>query len=141
MVEMLVADGLDMVTGTRVTQIRAAYRLGHRFGNGMLTRIVGTVFGNRVTDMLSGYRVFSRRFVKSFPALSSGFETETEFTIHALELKMPLGELETPYLSRRRTDPVDHCESDQGSAATAVFFSLGGIFIHLRRRSECADLS
>ncbi len=100
MVEMLVADGLDMVTGTRVTQIRAAYRLGHRFGNGMLTKIVGTVFGNRVTDMLSGYRVFSRRFVKSFPALSSGFETETEFTIHALELKMPLGELETPYRDR-----------------------------------------
>ncbi len=100
MVEMLVADGLDMVTGTRVTQIRAAYRLGHRFGNGMLTKIVGLVFGNRVTDMLSGYRVFSRRFVKSFPALSSGFETETEFTIHALELKMPLGELETPYRDR-----------------------------------------
>ncbi len=100
MVQMLVADGLDMVTGTRVTQIRAAYRLGHRFGNGMLTKIVGTVFGNRVTDMLSGYRVFSRRFVKSFPALSSGFETETEFTIHALELKMPLGELETPYRDR-----------------------------------------
>ncbi len=100
MVEMLVADGLDMVTGTRVTQIRAAYRLGHRFGNEMLTKIVGTVFGNRVTDMLSGYRVFSRRFVKSFPALSSGFETETEFTIHALELKMPLGELETPYRDR-----------------------------------------
>ncbi len=100
MVQMLVADGLDMVTGTRITQIRAAYRLGHRFGNGMLTKIVGTVFGNRVTDMLSGYRVFSRRFVKSFPALSSGFETETEFTIHALELKMPLGELETPYRDR-----------------------------------------
>ena len=100
MVEMLVADGLDMVTGSRVTNIRAAYRLGHRFGNGLLTKIVGAVFGNRVTDMLSGYRVFSRRFVKSFPALSSGFETETEFTIHALELKMPLGEMETPYRDR-----------------------------------------
>ena len=100
MVDMLLADGLDMVTGTRVTQIRAAYRLGHRFGNGMLTGMVASVFGNRITDMLSGYRVFSRRFVKSFPALSSGFETETEFTIHALELKMPLGEMDTPYRDR-----------------------------------------
>ncbi len=100
MVAMLLNDGLDMVTGTRVTDIRAAYRLGHRFGNVLLTSIVASVFGNRITDMLSGYRVFSRRFVKSFPALSSGFETETEFTIHALELKMPLGELETPYRDR-----------------------------------------
>ena len=100
MVELLLTDGLDMVTGTRVTQIRAAYRRGHRFGNEVLTRIVASVFGNRITDMLSGYRVFSRRFVKSFPALSSGFETETEFTIHALELKMPLGELDTPYRDR-----------------------------------------
>lgn len=100
MVEMLLADSLDMVTGIRVTEIRAAYRLGHRFGNGMLTGMVAAVFGNRITDMLSGYRVFSRRFVKSFPALSSGFETETEFTIHALELKMPLGELDTPYRDR-----------------------------------------
>ena len=100
MIEMLLADGLDMVTGTRVTTIQAAYRLGHRFGNTLLTKMVALVFGNRVTDMLSGYRVFSRRFVKSFPALSSGFETETEFTIHALELKMPLGELQTPYRDR-----------------------------------------
>ena len=100
MIEMLLADGLDMVTGTRVTDIQAAYRRGHRFGNTLLTRIVAFVFGNRVSDMLSGYRVFSRRFAKSFPALSSGFETETEFTIHALELKMPLGELQTPYRDR-----------------------------------------
>ena len=100
MIEKLLGDGLDMVTGTRVTNIRAAYRPGHRFGNGLLTGMVTLVFGNRVKDMLSGYRVFSRRFVKSFPALSSGFETETEFTIHALELKMPLGEMETPYRDR-----------------------------------------
>ena len=100
MIDMLLADGLDMVTGTRVTKIRAAYRRGHRFGNGVLTKMVASVFGNRVSDMLSGYRVFSRRFVKSFPALSAGFETETEFTIHALELKMPLGELQTPYRDR-----------------------------------------
>ena len=100
MTEMLLIEGLDMVTGTRVTNIRAAYRRGHRFGNGLLTKIVASVFGNRITDMLSGYRVFSRRFVKSFPALSSGFETETEFTIHALELKMPVGEMDTPYRDR-----------------------------------------
>lgn len=100
MIELLTADGLDMVTGTRVTEIRAAYRRGHRFGNTLLTKMVAAVFGNRITDMLSGYRVFSRRFVKSFPALSSGFETETEFTIHALELNMPLGELPTPYRDR-----------------------------------------
>ncbi|GAC1355718.1 MAG: glycosyltransferase family 2 protein [Acidobacteriaceae bacterium] len=100
MVEMLVAGSLDMVTGTRITQIQAAYRPGHRFGNVMLTGIVAAIFGNRITDMLSGYRVFSRRFVKSFPALSSGFETETELTIHALELKMPLGEIDTPYKDR-----------------------------------------
>lgn len=100
MIDMLLHEGLDMVTGTRVTSIRAAYRPGHRLGNNLLTSIVANVFGNRITDMLSGYRVFSRRFVRSFPALSSGFETETEFTIHALELEMPLGELKTPYKDR-----------------------------------------
>ncbi len=89
-----------MVNGTRVSEIQAAYRPGHRFGNLLLTGIVRTIFGNRITDMLSGYRVFSRRFVKSFPALSSGFETETEFTVHALELSMPIGEVATPYRER-----------------------------------------
>lgn len=100
MINLLVEGTLDMVTGTRITAIQAAYRPGHRFGNHMLTGIVAGIFGNRITDMLSGFRVFSRRFVKSFPALSSGFETETELTIHALELKMPLGELDTPYKDR-----------------------------------------
>lgn len=84
MIDLLLADGLDMVTGTRVTEIQAAYRRGHRFGNVLLTGIVARIFGERISDMLSGYRVFSRRFVKSFPALSAGFETETELTIHAL---------------------------------------------------------
>ena len=100
MVEMLLRDRLDMVNATRVSEIVAAYRPGHRFGNMMLTGIVRTIFGDRIKDMLSGYRVFSRRFVKSFPALSAGFETETEFTVHALELSMPIGELETPYRER-----------------------------------------
>jgi len=100
MVGMLLADRLDMVTGTRVAEIAAAYRRGHRLGNRVLTGAVRLVFGNRITDMLSGYRVFSRRFVKSFPAMASGFETETEFTVHALELSMPLGELEITYRER-----------------------------------------
>jgi glycosyltransferase involved in cell wall biosynthesis len=100
MVRQLVDNQLDMVNGARVTEIEAAYRRGHKFGNAMLTGIVARIFGNRVTDMLSGYRVFSRRFVKSFPALAAGFETETEFTVHALELKMPVGEVSTAYKDR-----------------------------------------
>ncbi|TDH59767.1 glycosyltransferase [Dankookia rubra] len=100
MVALLLEDQLDMVTGVRVTAIEAAYRRGHRFGNWMLTGMVAQVFGDRISDMLSGYRVFSRRFVKSFPALSAGFETETELTIHALELNMPVGELPTAYKDR-----------------------------------------
>ena len=100
LLELAMADGLDMVNGARVTDITAAYRPGHRLGNQVLTGLVRFVFGNRVSDMLSGYRVFSRRFVKSFPALSSGFETETEFTVHALELDMPIGEVSTRYKDR-----------------------------------------
>ncbi len=100
MIGLLRSEGADMVTGTRVTNIPEAYRRGHRLGNVTLTGIVRFVFGSRITDMLSGYRVLSRRFVKTFPALSSGFETETELTIHALELRMPLAELETPYRDR-----------------------------------------
>lgn len=100
MVRMLVDNQLDMVTATRVTDQEAAYRRGHRSGNVLLTGLVRWIFGNRITDMLSGYRVFSRRFVKTFPALASGFETETEFTIHALELRMPIGEIATRYSER-----------------------------------------
>ncbi len=103
MLRLLLDDRLDMVTGARVTpeaEAAAAYRRGHRFGNAVLTGMVGRVFGKRVSDMLSGYRVFSRRFVKSFPALASGFETETEFTVHALELKLPVGEVRSPYKER-----------------------------------------
>jgi len=100
MVRLLLENGLDMVNGARVSEQAAAYRPGHRFGNAMLTGLVSRIFGNRISDMLSGYRVFSRRFVKSFPALSGGFETETEFTVHSLELCMPIGELPTPYKER-----------------------------------------
>jgi len=100
MVAMLRNERLDMVTASRVTEIVAAYRPGHRFGNLMLTGMVRLIFGDRITDMLSGYRAFSRRFVKSFPALAQGFETETEFTVHALELRLPVGEIATPYKDR-----------------------------------------
>ena len=100
MIEKLVAERLDMVCAVRVDCEAAAYRPGHRAGNRLLTGFVAHVFGQSFTDMLSGYRVFTRRFVKSFPALSGGFEIETELTIHALELELPVGELRTPYYSR-----------------------------------------
>src|SRR5262249_30462093 len=92
---------LDMVTAARVSEDDSAFRRGHRLGNRLLTALVAMVFGSRLTDMLSGYRAFSRRFVKSFPALSSGFEVETELTVHALELRMKIAEVETIYRSRR----------------------------------------
>jgi len=100
MIERLLADRLDMVVGKRVEREQAAYRAGHRAGNWLLTSFVAAVFGSTVSDMLSGYRVFSRRFVKSFPVLSGGFEIETELTIHALELSLPAAEIDTPYYSR-----------------------------------------
>jgi len=100
MVTRLFAENLDMVVSRRVTDEVAAYRQGHRFGNWVLTECVALLFGRALTDILSGYRVFSRRFVKSFPALAAGFEIETELTVHALELRMPIDEIETPYKSR-----------------------------------------
>lgn len=100
MVRMLREQGLDMVTGARTGGGHAAYRPGHRFGNRVLTGLVAAIFGDRVRDMLSGYRVLSRRFVKSFPALAGGFEIETELTVHALELDMPIGEVPTAYKER-----------------------------------------
>lgn len=100
MIDKLVTERLDMVCAVRIDQEQAAYRLGHRAGNKLLTGFVANVFGHSFNDMLSGYRVFSRRFVKSFPVLSGGFEIETELTVHALELELPVGEVETPYYAR-----------------------------------------
>ena len=100
MIEMLLSNHLDMVVGFRVDQAVAAYRRGHRTGNWMLTSFLSTVFGQAFRDILSGYRVFSRRFVKSFPVLSDGFEIETELSVHALELALPVAEIETPYFAR-----------------------------------------
>jgi glycosyltransferase involved in cell wall biosynthesis len=100
MIERLLADRLDMVVANRIDTEVAAYRAGHRTGNMLLTGFVAWVFGPAFKDMLSGYRVFSRRFVKSFPVLSGGFEIETELTIHALELGLPAAEIDTPYYAR-----------------------------------------
>lgn len=100
MIARLITQRLDMVVGSRVDREAAAYRRGHRLGNRLLTAFVAQVFGNSFADILSGYRVFSRRFVKSFPALSSGFEIETELTAHALVLELPVGEVATPYFAR-----------------------------------------
>ncbi len=100
LVERLLGEQLDMIVGSRVSEAELAYRRGHRFGNALLTGMLARLFGRSFTDILSGYRVFSRRFVKSFPALSAGFEIETEISVHALELKMPCAEIATPYFAR-----------------------------------------
>lgn len=100
MIRMMLDERLDMVVGARRSEVEAAYRRGHRFGNAMLTGLLARLFGRTFSDILSGYRVFSRRFVKSFPVLSAGFEIETEISIHALELQMPVGEVVTHYGAR-----------------------------------------
>jgi glycosyltransferase involved in cell wall biosynthesis len=96
----LLSNGLDFVNGARVSGDPKSYRAGHRFGNWLLSNAVGVIFNRGVRDMLSGLKVMSRRFVRSFPCLSSGFEIETEITVHALELRMPLDELRVPYRER-----------------------------------------
>ena len=100
MVDMLLAEQLDMVVGTRRHQEKDAYRGGHVLGNKLFTGLLAGLFGRSFSDIFSGYRVFSHRFVKSFPVISSGFEIETEISVHALELKMPVGEVETIYAAR-----------------------------------------
>ena len=100
MVDQLVAEQFDMVVGTRQHEAKEAYRGGHVLGNRLFTGLLSGLFGRSFTDIFSGYRVFSRRFVKSFPVLSSGFEIETEMSVHALELRMPVGEVETRYGAR-----------------------------------------
>jgi glycosyltransferase involved in cell wall biosynthesis len=100
MVRRLLDDGLDMVSAARVSASAGAYRTGHRFGNEALSGVVRMVFGRQFKDMLTGYRAFSRRFVKSFPAHSHGFEIETEFTVHTLQMRLPAVEVEAPYGER-----------------------------------------
>ena len=100
MVKLLIDDGLDMVVGTRLHDASDAYRGGHVLGNRIFTGLLSSLFGRSFSDIFSGYRVFSRRFVKSFPVLSEGFEIETEISVHALELRMPVGEVKTAYGAR-----------------------------------------
>jgi glycosyltransferase involved in cell wall biosynthesis len=100
LVARLVADNLDMVVGKRIETHQAAYRAGHRLGNRVLTGLVRWLFGARIDDMLSGYRAFSRRFVKSFPSFSREFEIETELTVHAMQMRMPIAEIDTSYKER-----------------------------------------
>jgi glycosyltransferase involved in cell wall biosynthesis len=100
LVRRLTDERLDMVVGARKSEVEEAYRRGHRLGNRLFTGILSFLFGRSFTDIFSGYRVFSRRFAKSFPALSRGFETETEISVHALELAMPVGEIVTAYGAR-----------------------------------------
>jgi len=100
LIAAMLEDNLDMVVGSRKSEVDAAYRRGHRLGNRLLTGLLRRLFGRSFTDILSGYRVFSRRFVKSFPVISAGFEIETEISVHALELRMPVGELVTAYAAR-----------------------------------------
>ena len=100
LIALLREEQLDMVVGARKSEVEAAYRPGHRLGNKLLTGMLAWLFGRTFTDILSGYRVFSRRFVKSFPVLSEGFEIETEISVHALELRMPVAERITAYAAR-----------------------------------------
>jgi glycosyltransferase involved in cell wall biosynthesis len=100
MVEQLLAEELDMIVGTRLHEAKDAYRGGHVLGNRLFTGLLSRLFGRSFSDIFSGYRAFSRRFVKSFPVLSEGFEIETEMSVHALELRMPVGEIETAYGAR-----------------------------------------
>ena len=114
LIELLTSESLDMVVGVRASTAAAAYRRGHVYGNRLLTGFLSWLFGRNCTDILSGYRAFSRRFVKSFPVFSNGFEIETELTVHALEMSMPVGEVVTPYKERA-----------QGSASKLNSYSDG----------------
>ena len=105
LVQCLVHDQLDMVTGVRVAEHASVHRSGHAFGNRMMSGLVSRLFGRPVADVFSGYRVFSRRFVKSFPVLSEGFEIETELTVHAMELKLPVGEAPVGFRARPEGNP------------------------------------
>ncbi len=100
LIAKLLDEQLDMVVGARRNEVEEAYRRGHVLGNKLFTGILSQLFGRTFSDIFSGYRVFSRRFAKSFPALSRGFETETEISVHALELAMPVGEVVTAYGAR-----------------------------------------
>jgi glycosyltransferase involved in cell wall biosynthesis len=100
MIARLLDEGLDMIVGSRRSTSEEAYRRGHQLGNRLLTGLLAMIFGQSFADILSGYRIFSRRFVKTFPAMSGGFEIETEISVHSLEMRLPVAEVETPYGAR-----------------------------------------
>lgn len=124
MVERLHRENLDMVVGARVSDEGAAYRSGHRFGNAMLTGLLARMFGRSFSDILTGYRVFSRRFVKSFPVRSAGFEIETEISVHALELAMPVAEVPTAYGARMEGSVSKLSTYEDGFRILGTMFNL-----------------
>ena len=124
MISTLLDRQLDMVSGARIADGQLAYRPGHRLGNLAFTSMVGRIFGGKFSDILSGYRVLSRRFVKSFPALSKGFEIETEITVHALELRLPSAELEIPYYERPAGSSSKLRTIRDGTAILRTIFAL-----------------
>src|SRR6201981_1630476 len=133
MIEKLVSEHLDMVVGLRVDQEQAAYRRGHRTGNWMLTSFLSSVFGQAFKDILSGYRILLRRFVKSFPVLSAGFEIETGLTVHALELALPTAEIATPYHAGHGA----RCRSATPGVTAFAFSALSSNSI--ATKSRCAS--
>jgi glycosyltransferase involved in cell wall biosynthesis len=100
LISLVVEQKFDMVVGARVPQDATTHRAGHAFGNALFNRIADWVFGSEFKDIFSGYRAFSRRFVKSFPIITDGFEIETELTVHALDLRVPVAEIPIPFGKR-----------------------------------------
>ena len=126
MVQQLIEQRLDMVVGIRMTKEKSAYRLGHQLGNQMFNGIVRKIFGDGFKDIFSGYRVMSRRFVKTFPAISKEFEIETELSVHSLQLRLPTLEVETYYGSRPEGS---HSKLNTYSDAIKIFLKI----IHFAR--------
>jgi glycosyltransferase involved in cell wall biosynthesis len=130
LIEKLISENLDMVVGSRKETTEAksneAYRVGHKLGNRLFNCFVALLFSRQFSDIFSGYRVFSRRFVKSFPAFAKGFEIETELTVHSLDLRLPVAEIATPYKAR-----PEGSESKLNSV-TDGFRILGTIFMLLK---------
>jgi glycosyltransferase involved in cell wall biosynthesis len=132
LLEAAAAGGHDLVNVARAETGEKAYRRGHRLGNRLLTGLVGAIFGSRTRDMLSGYKCFSRRFVKTFPAMSSGFEIETELMIHALELRLPVAEISAPYGER----PEGSASKLSTYRDGLVILSLIGLLVQRERPLE-----
>jgi glycosyltransferase involved in cell wall biosynthesis len=126
MINILITECCDIVNGKRMESALENYRKGHRFGNWMLTGIVAAIFSAQFTDMLSGYKAFSKKFVKSFPSLSRGFEIETQITIHALEMNLPVREIETKYINR-----IEGSESKLNTYKDGIkiLYAIGLLFI------------